>query len=428
MAEAALGALGALSAILQIANSLVSSTQKLRRSIRQAKAAPKELQYFCREASNLASLISFFHKLAQNAPEPVKRKERDERDRLLAHVRLQGKIVQGGVKELVSKFIETYGTDIGAMAIWARVLWVIRRPDMEELKLLMVDARNNLALLSSLLMWEEARRRPNNEDKIRDLERQLREVKESAKQARRELREYHEKHTQITVNNRSQQKLDELLISTREIEKHVVRALRTGERRRGSRQEEQRMSPNNVMTDHPGEVEGGGTPPPSPPPDSPFRLPIGPSRPRSPEPGPPPGNIGATEVEKEEVGSIISVSRPLQDSPPANDDALQDDLIEKARSRQSSGTLFKEQRHSSEPVRPTVTVPTTDQVELVGLIKETTRQLGHLRTSIEKQRHLSVPSPPLTAPPPDDIVDYSDTRRQYKSHRPPSAVEESHGA
>ncbi|KAK8095886.1 hypothetical protein PG999_013908 [Apiospora kogelbergensis] len=172
MAEAALGALGALSSILQIANSLVSSTRELRRSIKVAKGAPTEIHAFHNETIFLTTLIRTFHKLARDAPEPTKRKKLRERDILLAYVQQQCDMILDGVTELVNKFIDTHGagggnsSSVKVMTIWARVLWVIRRPDMEELKLSMNETKLNLSLLTNLFMWEEARRKSNNEDRM----------------------------------------------------------------------------------------------------------------------------------------------------------------------------------------------------------------------------------------------------------------------
>lgn len=225
-----------------------------------------------------------------------------------------------------------------------------------------------------------------------DLERQLWEVTQSAKQARRELRDYHEKHTQFRANNRSQQKLDELLFSTREIEKHVVRALRADDRRqRRTRREEQRMPSHTSITSQPGVVEGGRNPPPSPPPDSPSELGIGPSGPRSPGPGPLPGNMRG-----DEGGSIISIARPPQ-APTSADGVLQEELIEEGRSRGLLHASFEELNQAPEPLGLT-------KAELLGMIDEKFRSMEHTRTSVEKQRHTSVPSPPLTVPPAEEFL------------------------
>ncbi|KAK8088070.1 hypothetical protein PG997_003031 [Apiospora hydei] len=199
MAEAALGALGALSSILQIANSLIDSTRELRRSIKTAKAAPKEMKYFYNEASIFTLLIETFHDLAKDAPKPTELEAVRKRDRLLGNIEQQCDVVRDGVEELVSKFDRTYN-NTRVMIVWARVLWVIRRPDLEQLQLQMNDTKMTLNTLTLMLQWEDAKSRGNRE-RIRRLKRQLKEAREGMEQARKELQAYVER--QYTMDNRS---------------------------------------------------------------------------------------------------------------------------------------------------------------------------------------------------------------------------------
>lgn len=166
MAEAVLGGFGASSAIVQILSSLIVSTRELRKALKTAKAAPKEIKYFYNEASVFTLLIDTFHGLAKDAPKPEGGKALRKRKRLLNGIEQQCTDVKEGVEELVIKFNRTYrGTgDTRAMTVWARVKWVVRRPDLDELRLLMNDTKMSLTALSVMLKWEDAKRGDDKEN------------------------------------------------------------------------------------------------------------------------------------------------------------------------------------------------------------------------------------------------------------------------
>ncbi|KAK8036009.1 hypothetical protein PG991_002082 [Apiospora marii] len=306
-------------------------------------------------------MISTFYRLAEKAPELEEESERKERKRLLAYTMKNCTAVQDGVGELIYKFVETYGrgrSDIRIVTIWTRVLWVIRRPDMEELQLKMNQTKQNLSLLTGFLMLEEARRQPNNDDKIRELEMLIREANESCKQARRELREYCEKH--INFNNATQQKLDDLIVSTKAIEKHISHALRTEDRRqKRARREEERTSPQRIVIG-----QGLGAPgwqPPSPPPDAPSELGIRSPGPENPSPGPPLWEYGE--------GAYIVGHNPLY-VPPAADDVLPHESVEEAEPRNASRISQEVQTRSPLPPPSPPTGPPGNDGFQADLVEE----------------------------------------------------------
>ncbi|KAK8055430.1 hypothetical protein PG993_000657 [Apiospora rasikravindrae] len=347
MAEVALGALGALSSILQITNSLIDSTRELRKSIKTAKAAPKEMKIFYTEASIFTLLIETFHDLAKDAPKPAGLEAIRQRDRLLGNIEQQCDVVKDGVEELVSKFDRTYGGGSGTrvMTVWARVLWVIRRPDMEQLHLQMNNTKMTLSSLTLLFQLEDAKQRGSNTERIHRLKRQLKEARKGMEQAREELQEYIYK--QYIMDNRSSEKMDDMLGNTRVIEDFVDQALDAdSQRRREERgqkraQREERTPSHDPVALHFGER---GRRPPSPP-DDPDQLGTGPSRPKSPGPGTPPGDVGE--------GVIISNAGSLQ-FPPATNGALQNELVEEARPRSFSRSTHNVQQGLPTPPLPVI--------------------------------------------------------------------------
>ncbi|KAK8050544.1 hypothetical protein PG994_012274 [Apiospora phragmitis] len=434
MAEAALGALGALSSILQIANSLISSVKELRETIVTAKAAPKEICYFYTEASILAMLIGTFHELADGAPKPTEAKPRRERDSLLGAIEQQCFILQNGVDVLISKFGKAYGTDEPRiMSVWARVLWVIRRPDMVELRLVMNEIKLTLSLATGQLQLEEARRQGDNAKRVRLLERQLEEMTIASRQARKELQEHIERH-QFSAENISNTKLSEILDSTRNIEKCVSRALKAGERyQERARRDEERTSSQGRVIPNTGERDRRS---PSPPPDDPSEIGTRPPRPKGPGPGPP-GDIGEDAINSDpryfpvppaaECKPGVARARDLSHmshqflqhshapspspiilrgpSPPppptvpSGNDILQDELAEAPQCRGSPNTTPGVRHHS--PVPQSVATQLADDLLRDELMEEA-RPPGHLRSSPEVNQHSPIPSPPPRPPPPPE--------------------------
>ncbi|KAK8140359.1 hypothetical protein PG984_000425 [Apiospora sp. TS-2023a] len=345
---------------------LIASTRELRKAIKTAKAAPKEIKYFYNEASVFTLLIDTFHGLAKDSPEPEGNKALRKRKRLLDGIEQQCTDVKEGVEDLVIKFNRTYrgSSDTRAMTVWARVLWVIRKPDLEELRLLMNDTKMSLTTLSVMLKWEDAKR-GNDKGKIRLLEGQLEEARAASRQARKDLQEHMERPLH-SLNNRLQERLDEHLASTKGIEKFVLRALEREERERERAKREKRVSPRARTTSSANE-HGGRRPPP--PPDDPNEFGTGPSVSKPPSPGPPRGHLRESATDSDPRSARV---------PPATADVPQDELVEDVQPRSLSRTFY-------EVLRGSLTPPLT-------------ASLG------------SLPSPPPTAPSgidttPDELVE-----------------------
>ncbi|KAK7969149.1 hypothetical protein PG988_008222 [Apiospora saccharicola] len=282
---------------------------------------------------------------------------------------------------------------------------------MEELQLKINQTKQNLSLLTGFFMLEEARRQPNNDDKVRELEILLEEARESCKQARRELREYHDKQT--SLNNESQQKIDDLLISTKAIEKAVSKALKTGDRRqKRARREMERMSPELAVISR--DLRPPGEKTPSPLQGDPREPDVRYRRSGRPWPGPPTWDPGkgawVSDLRPQHVQSTVNGVRPYENSkivrlhhrrlpysPPGND-ALPGELTEETQPRGPPTPPPEVRQHS--PVPPSIAVQLADDLLRDQRVEEARPPGPPSRTSLEvEQPNASPPPTPLLPPP-----------------------------
>lgn len=230
------------------------------------------------------------------------------------------------------------------------------------------------------------------------LEGQLEEARAASRQARKDLQEYRDRYLYI-LNNRSQERLDEHLASTKGVEKFVLRALEREEKRRERARREEKTAPRARTTSSAKErVER----PPYPPADDPNEFGTGPSMPKPPSLEPPTGFYWER--------AIVSDPRPLR-VPPATADVPQAELVDDAQPRTTPRTSYKIPRRSPTPPltisqaslpSPPPTVPSGNDVPLDGVAEET--QPRGPPTPLPEARQQSPVPPSIAVQLADDLL------------------------
>ncbi|KAI0594635.1 hypothetical protein F4775DRAFT_596046 [Biscogniauxia sp. FL1348] len=226
-------ALSGLAAILHLSSILVKLTKELRICAEAVHSAPKEIMIFIRETTNFTSLLNYFYDVARDATENVEPGVRTRRARLVRRISQQCDYVSRGIEELVRRFAELSSSGSSSFqSLWARIMWLLRKPDVEGLRLSLQSAMAAVSLLTSLLMWEELRRKDGDAERTEMLREQIENGLPMARLARRALAEHQQRHGRVveSVPTASYEGMKE---GTFDIEKIVINALRTYDRPEG---------------------------------------------------------------------------------------------------------------------------------------------------------------------------------------------------
>ncbi|KAI1484534.1 hypothetical protein F5X96DRAFT_438329 [Biscogniauxia mediterranea] len=226
-------ALSGLAAILHLSSILVKLTKELRLCAEAVHSAPKEIMIFIRETTNFTSLLNYFYDVARDATENVEPAVRTRRARLVRRISQQCDYVSRGTEELVRRFAElSSGGSSSFQTLWARIMWLLRKPDVEGLRLSLQSAMAAVSLLTSLLMWEELRRKDGDAERTEMLRDQIENGLPMARLARRALAEHQQRHGRVveSVPTASYEGMKE---GTFDIERIVVSTLRAYDRPEG---------------------------------------------------------------------------------------------------------------------------------------------------------------------------------------------------
>ncbi|KAI0108137.1 hypothetical protein F4814DRAFT_426923 [Daldinia grandis] len=234
MAEA-LTLIGGLTAIMQLAGSVVKLTRKLRVCVRAIRSAPKEIRYFILETSIFTDQLCYFHELAKKSAAAMNEDSKAKRAELVQKILRQCKSVKRGFARLVQRFIDVNGADTTPLnTFWARLLWLWKRPDVPELRLNLQSAIANVTLLCNLFMFEELMRQnagsktSADREKLEMLQERLRNWVATAKKLRCELVVYKKRKSPLGVPEMTlEDSHDAIAKDSRQLERYVVHAIRS---------------------------------------------------------------------------------------------------------------------------------------------------------------------------------------------------------
>ncbi|KAI1081444.1 hypothetical protein F5B20DRAFT_65038 [Whalleya microplaca] len=232
MAEV-LGIIGGISAIVHLTEDFIKLTRELADYLENIRSAPKEIEYFLHETSIFTALLYYFQQTAGDVAEKLDDKLKQKRTKLVRMIGRQCNVVKGGFADLVKRFKQVNGTEISPVdALWARILWLLKKPDVVGLRLSLESAKANVSLLSNLFILEALMKKNKNDKRIEVLREQLRNAVQTARQLRKELAEHQRGQRQqdepgMTINT----SYEAITMETREIEKYVVNAIRSQKRR-----------------------------------------------------------------------------------------------------------------------------------------------------------------------------------------------------
>jgi preprotein translocase subunit Sss1 len=154
-----------LAAIAQISSEFVTVTRKLRRCIKTVQSAPKEVKHFLNETSIFSSLLTSFYSVAEEATKHLGAIQQSKRAELIDRIAYQCDSAHWGIELFARKVKEIHGGRSSKLSLLcARVLWVLRKPDTEEVQLFMNNAKQTVTLLLSLMVLEQALRGNANEE------------------------------------------------------------------------------------------------------------------------------------------------------------------------------------------------------------------------------------------------------------------------
>ncbi|KAL7623167.1 hypothetical protein AAE478_006848 [Parahypoxylon ruwenzoriense] len=227
MAEA-LVIIGGLSAIVQLTGCLMKLTKELRACISTLRSAPEEIKSFILETSIFTESLMRFHGLASES-------QKTGRDPLVRKIVRQCRYVKRGFTDLVNRFIEVNGADtLSLNSLRARILWFLKKPDVQGLRMSLQSAIANVTLLCSFFTFEEAIKKNENDKTLELLRDQLRIWISTARDLRHELVEQkRRKQVQDRMSDIApDESYDVIVDDTRELEKFVVNAIRSQAARR----------------------------------------------------------------------------------------------------------------------------------------------------------------------------------------------------
>ncbi|KAI0006573.1 hypothetical protein F4779DRAFT_644156 [Xylariaceae sp. FL0662B] len=232
MAEV-LGIIGGISAIVHLTEDFIKLTRELSDYLENIRSAPKEVEYFLHETSIFSALLYYFQEAAGDAAEKLDVKLKEKRTKLVRMIERQCKLVKGGFADLVKRFKQVNGTDISPIdAFWARIVWLMRKPDIVGLRLSLESAKANVSLLSNLFILEALMKKNKKDKRIEVLREQLRNAVQTARQLRKELAEHQRQQKQHNMPEAVQDTSYEAITTdTREIEKYVVNTIRSQKQR-----------------------------------------------------------------------------------------------------------------------------------------------------------------------------------------------------
>ncbi|KAI0386767.1 hypothetical protein F5Y04DRAFT_275216 [Hypomontagnella monticulosa] len=229
MAEA-LALIGSLAAIMQLTDTFAKLAKDLVVCVRTMRAAPEEIKGLLLEISIFTDLLYSFHDQAEKSTSKMDAKAKARRGNLVQKIERQCKFVKRGFARLVRRFVEINTPDsVPLNALWARILWLWKKPDVPELRLSLQSATVNVILLCHIFTFEELVRNNENSEKIAKLQKRLQTWVSTAKRLRHELEEYQRRKQ--PSDNMPDMKMDEsydaIAEDTRELERYVVRAIRS---------------------------------------------------------------------------------------------------------------------------------------------------------------------------------------------------------
>ncbi|KAI1800682.1 hypothetical protein F4811DRAFT_556618 [Daldinia bambusicola] len=229
MAEA-LTLIGGLAAIMQLAGSVVKLTKELRVCVRTIRSAPKEIEDFILQTSIFTDLLCYFHEVAKESAAVMNENSKAKRAKVVRQILRQCKSVKRGFAHLVRRFIDINGADTASLnTLWARLMWLWKRPDVPELRLNLQSAIANVNLLCNLFTFEELKTKNADSEKIEMLQVQLQNWIAIARKQRRELAEYKKRKVSLVaapeiVSEEIDGTIEE---NSRQLEKYVVNAIRS---------------------------------------------------------------------------------------------------------------------------------------------------------------------------------------------------------
>ncbi|KAI1416269.1 hypothetical protein F5Y13DRAFT_186521 [Hypoxylon sp. FL1857] len=229
MAEA-LTLIGGLAAIMQLSGSLVRLTKDLVVCVRTIRSAPKEIEGFILETQIFTAELYYFHDLAKESAKDLDEKFKAKRAELVQKIARQCRFVRRGFSRLVKLFIEINGPGTAPFNnILARILWLWKKPDVPELRLSIQSATANVLLLCNLFVFEEMRRRNENDDRLDTLREQLQIWVSTARKLRRELAEHQRRKqsSERVLETAPNKSYDIITEDSRDLERYVVDAIRS---------------------------------------------------------------------------------------------------------------------------------------------------------------------------------------------------------
>ncbi|KAI0137953.1 hypothetical protein F4776DRAFT_670928 [Hypoxylon sp. NC0597] len=226
MAEA-LTLIGGLAAIMQLSGSLVKLTKNLVVCVRTIRSAPKEIEGFILETQIFTAELCYFHDLAKESVNHLSEKFKAKRAELVQKIARQCRFVRRGFARLVRLFTEINSP--GTAILLARILWLWKKPDVPELRLSIQSATANVLLLCNLFVFEEVRRRNENDKRLETLQEQLEISVSTARTLRHELAEHHRRKqpSDRVLETTPDKSYDIITEDSRDLERLVVNVIRS---------------------------------------------------------------------------------------------------------------------------------------------------------------------------------------------------------
>ncbi|KAI0842612.1 hypothetical protein F5Y06DRAFT_292545 [Hypoxylon sp. FL0890] len=228
MAEA-LTLIGGLAAIMQLSGSLVKLTKDLVVCVRTIRSAPKEIEGFILETQIFTAELYYFHDLAQESAKNSNQKFKAKRAELVQKIARQCRFVRRGFAHLVKLFVEINGPSAAPFNTFlARILWLWKKPDVPELRLSIQSATANVLLLCNLFVFEEMKRRNENDGRLETLREQLQIWVSTARKLRRELAKHQRRKQPLEREPDAalDKSYDTITEDSRDLERYVVNAIR----------------------------------------------------------------------------------------------------------------------------------------------------------------------------------------------------------
>ncbi|KAI1142566.1 hypothetical protein F5Y05DRAFT_231182 [Hypoxylon sp. FL0543] len=222
--------IGGLAAIMQLSGSLVKLTKNLLYCMRTIRSAPEEIEAFILETQLFTDHLFYFHDLAKESTEKLNQEFKAKRAVLIQKIVRQCKFVRRGFARLVRRFIEINGSGTAPFkTLWARILWLWKKPDVLEVRLSILSATSNVHLLSNVFLFEEMRRRNEKDDKLVVLQEQLQNWMSIARKQRRKLAEYQSRKrpSERTLETAPDGSYDIITGNSRELEQYVTEAIKS---------------------------------------------------------------------------------------------------------------------------------------------------------------------------------------------------------